>query len=46
MELAAFVDFLSARAPGLVAECRAHRELLRAGGELPTPRQDDVHTLS
>jgi MarR family len=35
LEWAAFADFLVARLPGLEKEWKAHREALRAAGELP-----------
>ena len=35
LEWAAFADFLVARLPGLEQDWKAHREALRAAGELP-----------
>jgi hypothetical protein len=40
MELAAFADFLTERIPLLEQEWRAHREKLRAAGELPDDQPD------
>jgi hypothetical protein len=40
MELAAFADFLTERIPLLEQEWRAHREKLRAAGELPDDPPD------
>lgn len=36
LEMAAFADFLARRTPELAVEWRAHREALRAAGDLPT----------
>jgi DNA-binding MarR family transcriptional regulator len=38
---AAFYEFLLERMPALAAEWRAHRDALRAAGELPDPRGDE-----
>jgi DNA-binding MarR family transcriptional regulator len=35
LEMAAFAEFLAKRTPELAAEWRAHRDVLRASGELP-----------
>jgi hypothetical protein len=37
LEVAAFSDWLLARMPALAAEWNAHRDALRASGELPDP---------
>jgi len=37
LEWAAFADFLVARLPELEKDWKAHRESLRAAGELPEP---------
>lgn len=36
LEMEAFAEFLAQRTPELAAEWRAHREVLRAAGQLPT----------
>jgi hypothetical protein len=35
LEMAAFAEWLTARLPGWEKDWRAHREVLRAAGELP-----------
>ncbi len=40
LELAAFADFLVARLPELEQDWKAHREALRAAGELPDDTQN------
>jgi hypothetical protein len=39
LEMAAFADFLVARLPELEKDWKAHREALRAAGDLPDTQQ-------